>query len=62
LNKAVAAERLVRAIRDALALVLGLAPRDDAPGHQRRTALIVVGVIAMAFVLVVIVIAVRGTS
>jgi hypothetical protein len=49
----------LRRSRDAL--LLGLLPRDEAPGHQRRTVLIVLGVISIAVVLIVIAFAVRGS-
>jgi hypothetical protein len=39
-----------RAVREAHAVVLIRAPRDDAPGHERRTVLIVVSVIAVVLV------------
>ncbi len=39
-----------RAVRAALAVVLMSPPRDDAPGHERRTVLIVVSVIAVVLV------------
>jgi hypothetical protein len=36
------------------------APRDDAPGHERRTVLIVVGVIVIAVLLVAIALLAQG--
>ena len=39
-----------RAVREALAVVLMSPPSDDAPGHERRTVLIVVSVIAVVLV------------
>jgi len=35
-------------------------PRDDAPGHERRTVLIAVGVIMIAVVLVAIALLAQG--
>jgi hypothetical protein len=43
-----------KTVREALAVLLMIPPRDDAPGHERRTVLIVAGTIVIAVVLVTI--------
>jgi hypothetical protein len=52
--------RMWKTAREALAVLLMIPPRDDAPGHERRTVLIVVGVIVIAVVLVAITLLARG--
>jgi hypothetical protein len=49
-----------KTVREALAIVLGIPPRDDAPGHERRTVLIAVGVTVLAVVLVAITLLAHG--
>jgi hypothetical protein len=49
-----------KTVREALAIVLGMPPRDDAPGHERRTVLIVVYTIVLAAVLIAITMLARG--
>jgi hypothetical protein len=49
-----------KTVREALAVTLMIPPRDDAPGHERRTALIVVGVVVIAVVLVGIALLAQG--
>jgi len=51
-----------KTVREALAVVLMIPPRDDRTGHERRTVLIVVGVIVIALVLVAITLLARGST
>lgn len=46
--------QMSKTVREALAVLLMIPPRDDAPGHERRTVLIVAGTIVIAVVLVTI--------